>query len=280
MRWIELTPEERLKALYDYLKYVSENIDLPAREIRKKYAEERDVAPSLPRVCEDLLRGADFLYLIPKGFPPRYYYEISPEGARILRKGYLELEDIPEFPDWVRRSILRKPRKVKWYKIRAVVASKYKEKPSPITGKIRSIEAHLELEVDELFLRRKNIRLGREVYEDALTLLKDVLGRVIIDILRNEGYSEGMWEIKGIQKVEEIEEPTGSGYFEVVDQDLDYIPLKAEFTTLKYWFAPVRKIYSRIYLDITNNLERYFVGKSGRSGRPKGGERSKPLGEF
>jgi len=279
MRWIELTPEERLRALYDYLKYASENLGLTAKEIRKKYTEERDVPPSLVRNCEDLLRGADFLYLIPKGFPPRYYYEISSEGERILRKGYLELEDIPEFPDWLRRSILRKPRKVKWHKIVVVVSSKYKETPSPITGKTRSIEAHLELEVDDVFLRRKNIRYRKKEYANAKELLKDVLGDVIIDILRDEGYSEGLWIIKGLEIKEEIEEPTGTGYFEVVDQDLDYIPLRAEFTTLKYWFTPVSKIYERIYLDIYNNLERHFVGKKGRSGRPKG-ERSKPLSEF
>jgi len=279
MRWIELTPEERLRALYDYLKYASENLSLTAKEIRKKYTEERDVPPSLVRNCEDLLRGADFLYLIPKGFPPKYYYEISPEGERILRKGYLELEDIPEFPDWLRRSILRKPRKVKWHKIVVVVSSKYKETPSPITGKTRSIEAHLELEVDDVFLRRKNIRYRKKEYADAKELLKDVLGDVIIDILRDEGYSEGLWIIKGLEIKEEIEEPTGRGYFEVVDQDLDYMPLRAEFTTMKYWFTPIGKIHRRIYLDIYSNLERYFVGKGGRSGRPKG-ERSKPLSEF
>ena len=279
MRWIELTPEERLRALYDYLRYVSENIDLTAKKIREKYAEERDIPLSLARRCEDLLRGADFLYLIPRGFPPKYYYEISPAGERILRKGYLELKDIPEFPDWLRRLIIRKPRKVKWYKIRAVVSSKYKETPSPITGKTRNIEAHLELEVDSIFLERKNIRYRGRVYKDGKELLADILGRVIIDILTREGYSEPMWEVKGVQVVEEIEEPTGRGYFEVVDQDLDYMPLRAEFTTLKYWFTPIGKIHRRIYLDIYSNLERYFVGKGGRSGRPKG-ERSKPLSEF
>lgn len=111
----QLTLSERLDFLYKLLKKIEEEEGerTSTREIRDQFTSEHDLTEYTGRKMVDLLEFSRMVRLrYTKEFPTFPYYGLTPYGMQIVGKGYLVIEDIPEFPGWLRKTILRGVRKV------------------------------------------------------------------------------------------------------------------------------------------------------------------------
>jgi len=108
--WDNLTPSERLDALFDYLNYISKNIGKKATEIRERFVRERKTTIYRVERLERILWFSGLLRSRYVAKPVRgWYFEITDLGRVALARRYLVEEDFRLAPDWVRKSITRKP---------------------------------------------------------------------------------------------------------------------------------------------------------------------------
>lgn len=269
----ELEPEERLRLLFHALNFVSRHRDLPSVELRRLYR--REFAPTRSEGAIYLL--FDNLYWLGairieyRGYPPRTYYVITPKGEEILRRGYIVKEDYADAPEWFIKRLERPARKVGYYHLVYVLA--------PYVGARRNLE--IEFEGDVLISWWEEQKEIEERTGEENVIIRGIR-RAVFELVEKVGYSSKLWE-DGVEKPEGgqvriTETPTGIVEFRVIDYDREPAETTAEGSGdagLDWSIGTETDIADRI-LDAIGMPITHFVGKKGRSGRPK----EKSLEEF
>jgi len=262
----ELEPEERLELLYNALTFISRHRDLPSVELRRLYREE--FAPS--RTEGAIYSLFDNLYWLGavrieyRGYPPHIYYLITSKGGEILRRGYITREDYIDAPEWFIKRLERPARKIKYYHLIYVLA--------PYIGARRNLEIKFEGDVPiDWWEEQKEIE---ETTRQENVIIRGIR-RAILELVEKVGYSSKLWE-DGEEKpeggqVRETDTPTGIVEFELKDYDQHPTRTTAEGrgdAGLDWSIGTEVDIADRI-LDAIGEPITHFVGKEGRSGRPK-----------
>jgi len=263
----ELEPEDRLRLLFHALTYIARHRDLSAREIRRRYREE--FAPY--RSEEAIYRLFDNLYWLGavaieyRGFPARAYYIITPKGERILRRGYISREDLVDTPEWFIRRLTRPARRIEYYHLIYVIA--------PYAGARRNLEIEFEGDVPARWWELQKDLEERGVIPENVIIAG--IREAILELAERVGYSRKLW-VEGVEKpeggqVRPTATPTGIVEFRIMDYDQTPSRTTAEGSGdagLEWSIGDVLDIRDNILTAIGEPIT-HFVGKKGRSGRPR-----------
>jgi len=104
----EFSVKERLDLLYRLLTFIKTHPKLTVKEIRERFAKNNDLTEYASDVVTRILDLSDFIDVVYKGFPARPYYELTPEGEKIILRGRFTVADFKL--EWARRRIVRKIR--------------------------------------------------------------------------------------------------------------------------------------------------------------------------
>lgn len=99
----DLSKESREAVVLMFLRFILRNIKKQAKVIREEFRALTGISESKVRYLSRLLWGLGLANTIPKGFPARWYYELTKYGREALRIDRIPDKALEEAPHWARR---------------------------------------------------------------------------------------------------------------------------------------------------------------------------------
>ena len=172
-----------------------------------------------------------------------------PRGEYILNKGFLSIEDIPEKPTWLRKAVLRTPRKPKrvWRR-KIFVMGTYDPKKRNLEVQFYA-PVSIEWDIDEVEERVKDI---------------------MFFFLKKADYDIPVWDedrfgvSEDRQHIEDYSESDCPNFYKILIIDYDYNTTRAEanFEWDINWLEDIEGLKE----EIEKNL---IINRGTRTGRPK-----------